>query len=497
MEKHDAKPPVILWFRSDLRLHDHAGVLAALASGQPILPVYIWDESTATRPLGAASKWWLHRSLTALDSDLRRHGFRLVINLGNAQIILADLARKFKAKTIICSHTFDPETEIHDRHLIEALADIGVDLHRYNTTLLTLPNRLTTQAGQPFRVFTPFYKALQASGVCDVRLDSAPGPQEWPTPDRWPEGLELEALGLEPKLTPSGKDWSAGFEGFKPGEAGARGRLRSFLKNHLKTYAEERDRPDLGLTSHLSPHLRFGEISPQRLLFETVRAAEADPDLAAGADKFRAELAWREFSYGLLAQQPQLDRVNFRRDFDGFEWRDDDAGFSAWCRGQTGYPLVDAGMRELWQTGYMHNRVRMVAASFLVKHLLINWRRGEQWFWDCLLDADPANNPASWQWVSGCGADAAPYFRIFNPITQAEKFDPKGQYRAAYIPGFTQADARSIHMKKTHDLTEKVDKSHHIPNYPQPIVDHALARERALAAYKRRADDMDRYGDTE
>ncbi|MFT4075682.1 MAG: deoxyribodipyrimidine photo-lyase [Asticcacaulis sp.] len=497
MEKHDAKPPVILWFRSDLRLHDHAGVAAALASGQPVLPVYIWDENTATRPLGAASKWWLHRSLAALGSDLRGRGSRLIIERGNAQIILAGLAQEFKARTIICSHTFDPETEVHDRHLSEALADIGAELHRHNTTLLTLPNSLTTQAGQPFRVFTPFYKALQASGICDVRLNSAPVTGEWSTPDRWPQGLALEALGLEPKPTPSGKDWAAGFDGFKPGEAGARGRLRSFLKNHLKTYAEDRDRPDLDLTSHLSPHLRFGEISPQRILFETAKAVEADQELTVGADKFRAELAWREFSYGLLAQQPRLDRVNFKRDFDSFEWRDDDAGFGAWCRGETGYPMVDAGMRELWQTGYMHNRVRMVAASFLVKHLLIDWRRGEQWFWDCLLDADPANNPASWQWVAGCGADAAPYFRIFNPITQAEKFDPKGQYRARYIPGYAQDDMRLAHMKKSRDPAEKVDKSHHIPDYTQPIVDHALARERALATYKRRSDDMYRHGDEE
>ena len=483
--------PVILWFRSDLRLHDHAGVQSALKTGQPILPVYIFDESLATRPLGAASQWWLHQSLKALDEDLRSLRSRLIIERGAAQVILASLAKEYHAKTIFCSHTFDPAHEENDQELQSELKRLGIDLNQLNTSLLTEPNRIRTGEGKAFRVFTPYFKALQASGACDVdSLPENPSIDSWPAPTKWPQSLTIEALGLTPALTPSGKDWSKGFgDRFKPGERGARAALRGFLKQHLRDYESGRDRPDLDLTSHLSPHLRFGEISPQRILLETNKAVQADGSLSLGAAKFRAELAWRDFSYGLLAQQPRLHEVNFRRDFDRFEWRHDDAGFRAWCRGETGYELVDAGMRELWQTGYMHNRVRMVAASFLIKHLLIDWRRGEQWFWDCLLDADPASNPASWQWVAGCGADAAPYFRVFNPITQAEKFDPQGVYRARYIQGYTHPSTGSVHKEAQNDLFDSDNKPMPPSTYPQPIVDHAFARERALEAYKHRGQD--------
>jgi deoxyribodipyrimidine photo-lyase len=482
--------PIILWFRCDLRLQDHAGVQAALKTGQPIIPLYICDESLATRPLGAASKWWLHHSLKALDEDLRAFGSRLIIERGAAQIVLASLAKQYDAKTIYCSHTFDPVHEENDQHLQNELKAVGLTLNRLNTSLLTEPNLVRTGESKPFRVFTPYFKALLASGACDVdSLPENPSTDSWAAPSKWPQSLTIEALGLAPSLTPSGKDWSKGFGArFKPGERGARAALRGFLKQHLHDYESGRDRPDLDLTSHLSPHLRFGEISPQRILLETSKAVQADSRLGIGAAKFRAELAWRDFSYGLLGQQPRLHEVNFRRDFDQFEWRKDDAGFKAWCRGETGYELVDAGMRELWQTGYMHNRVRMVAASFLIKHLLIDWRRGEQWFWDCLVDADPANNPASWQWVAGCGADAAPYFRVFNPITQAEKFDPQGIYRARYIQGYTHPSG-GVHKKAQNDLFDSGDTSAPTPAYPQPIVDHAFARERALEAYKHRGQD--------
>ena len=485
-EKHIQSAPVILWFRFDLRLHDHAGVQAALASNRPIIPLYIWDEQPATRPLGAASKWWLNLSLEALDADLRKHGSRLIIERGNRQVILAAMSKTYGVKTIHCSHTFDPQNEYNDEELADELKAAGIDLHRWNNTLLIPPGKLRTQSGHPFRVFTPFHKALLASGACDI--DALPNLPErpWPQPSKWPDSLTVAELGLKPGLTSSGLDWSRGFDRFKPGEAGARGALRHFLKNNLQDYESDRDRPDLDATSHLSPHLRFGEISPRRILFETAIAAQADQRLVTGAAKFRAELCWREFSYGLLAQKPQLHTVNFRRDFDHCEWRHDDAQFRAWCRGETGYELVDAGMRELWQTGYMHNRVRMVTASFLIKHLLIDWRRGEQWFWDCLLDADPANNPASWQWVAGSGADAAPYFRVFNPLSQAEKFDPQGLYRLKYIHGYSHTHTPADHSKKASELLVKNNK---FQNYPHPIVDHAFARDRALQAYKNRVTD--------
>ena len=454
--------PIILWFRTDLRLHDHPGVLAALATKRPILPVYIWDPPYATRPLGAASRWWLHRSLHVLDEELRKHESRLIIASGATQVILPSLAKENNVKTIVCSQTFDPRSEDMDRDLADDLKGLGINLETWNATLFSLPGSLTTQEGKPFRVFTPFFKNLQASGKTDIDSLPAMPAHPWAKPASWPQSLALDDLGLNRTTTASGKNWATGFDRFTPGERGARGALRHFLAHGLEDYAEGRDRPDLDLTSHLSPHLRFGEISPQRILVELDKAVTAKPGLSVPAAKFRAELAWREFSYSLLAQQPRLDHVNFRRDFDDFSWRPDEAGFHAWCRGETGYDVVDAGMRELWQTGYMHNRVRMLVASFLSKHLLIDWRRGEQWFWDCLVDADPANNTASWQWVAGCGVDAAPYFRIFNPITQAEKFDPKGLYRARYLDGRPAT---------------------------RPIVDHGLARERALAAYKSRGED--------
>jgi deoxyribodipyrimidine photo-lyase len=465
-----------------LRLHDHPGVAEAVSSGRPIVPVYIYDEALYTRPLGAASKWWLHQSLKLLDEDIRALKSRLIVLKGKTNAVLEVLIQKTGAKTVICAHTFDPKAEHFDDNLADLLKTRHIDFIRHNATLLTPPNWLRTRDGKPFRVFTPFYNSLRDHGIFELHTPQSMTAGDWCTPEQWPESLSIDALGLNDTRTPSGRDWAAGFDRFRPGERGARKALRSFIREHLETYAGDRDRTDKDATSHLSPHLRFGEISPQRVVYEIAKAAVDDPSLAAGAEKLKSELAWREFSYGLLDQQPRLDQVNFRDDFDHFPWRDDDKAFRAWCRGETGYPLVDAGMRELWQTGYMHNRVRMVCASFLIKHLLIDWRRGEQWFWDCLLDADPANNPANWQWVAGCGADAAPYFRIFNPMSQADKFDPAGLYCSRYVPGY-KAD---IHTKRQSDLFDTEAESLSAQPYPQPIVDHAFARQRALDAYKHR-----------
>jgi deoxyribodipyrimidine photo-lyase len=477
-----ARLPIIVCFRFDLRLHDHRGMADAVASGRPIVPVYIYDEALTTRPLGAASKWWLHQSLHALDEDIRARGARLIVAKGDTKAILTGILDKTEAKTVSCAHVFDPKTEALDKDLADHFKARHVDFERHNATLLTTPNWVRTRDGRPFRVFTPFHNALRDQGVFEPHQPDELPSGDWRAPDAWPKSLRIDDLGLNETRTASGQNWAAGFDRFKPGERGARAALRGFVRQHLETYAGDRDRPDKGATSHLSPHLRFGEISPQRVLYEVDEVVKNHRHLVAGAGKFRAELAWREFCYGLLEQQPRLDRVNFREDFDGFRWRDDDKGFRAWCRGETGYPLVDAGMRELWRTGYMHNRVRMVCASFLVKHLLIDWRRGERWFWDCLLDADPANNPANWQWVAGCGADAAPYFRIFNPMTQADKFDPAGLYRTRYIQGY-KADS---HSSKQRDLFGGKAESPLSVDYPQPIVEHAFARERALEAYKNR-----------
>jgi deoxyribodipyrimidine photo-lyase len=449
----DSESAVLLWFRADLRLRDHPGVAEAIASGRPVIPLFIWDDALYSRPLGAASRWWLHRALKALDKDLRELGSRLIIQSGRSRDILRNFSKDNNVKTVIYSHTFEQKIEDFDNRL-----DLGpyVDFRRHNSTLIVPPGAIATKSGMPFRVFTPFYRAATDAGLFHPYDPGGMPGGKWHAPGRWPDSLTLDDLGLDDTRTASGKDWAAGFDRFTPGEAGARQALDAFIEDHLMGYANDRDRPDLDATSHLSPHLRFGEISPHRILFELDQAVRNRRTLVTPAEKFRSELAWREFSYGLLGQVPNLHTTNVRREFDGFPWRDDDDGFRAWCRGETGYDLVDAGMQELWQTGYMHNRVRMVCASFLTKHLLIDWRRGEDWFWDCLLDADPANNPASWQWVAGCGADAAPYFRIFNPITQAEKFDPAGRYRARWL---------DVH------------------NRPKPVIDHGHARNRALEAY--------------
>ncbi|ESQ76234.1 hypothetical protein ABAC402_05650 [Asticcacaulis sp. AC402] len=388
-------------------------------------------------------------------------------------MVLADICQKTSAKTVICSRTFEPKTEERDCELENALADISVALERHNTAFFTEPGTIKTKEGKPYRVYTPFFRAVDAAGVLNVDSFRTLSTHPWPVLAQWPKSLAIEDLGLKPEKTSSGSDWTEGFAAFSPGESGARKALRRFVSHGLPDYEDGRDRPDMDITSRLSPHLRFGEISPRRILADVDDAVCEAPRLAAPAEKLRKELVWREFNYNILHQQPQLHERNFRDDFDGFPWRDSDGDFTAWTRGETGYPLVDAGMKELWRTGFMHNRVRMVCASFLVKHLLIDWRRGEQWFWDCLVDADPANNPGNWQWVAGCGADAAPYFRIFNPTTQADKFDPKGIYRHRHVSGYDRVV--DLFDNSTKDVT-----------YPQPIVDHAHARDRALDAYRRR-----------
>lgn len=467
--------PVLLWFRRDLRLQDNPAVAAARATDSPILPVYIHDEALETRPLGAASRWWLDKSLHVLDEELRAIGSRLIICRGDATLTLLSLCKEYNLKTIVCNKTYDPYCEDVDQERAHELKAVCVDWTACEGALMSPPDSVKTQDDRPFRVFTPFFKALQNTKEIRHPAISQRHDGAWRAPDTWPDTLKIADLSLNPTLPPSGIDWTQGFSQFTPGERGARRALRQFLRGGLADYANGRDRPDLDVTSCLSPHLRFGEISPHRILLELDKAVAANPRLSAPAAKFRSELAWRDFSYNLLRQQPRLHATNFRNDFDSFPWRHDPAALRAWRRGETGYDLVDAGMKELWATGYMHNRVRMVAASFLIKHLLIDWREGERWFWDCLLDADPANNPASWQWVAGCGADAAPYFRIFNPIAQAAKFDPQGVYRARWLGGDLDSYVRADKAGAPNaDLRRR------------PIVDHAFARQRALDAYHNR-----------
>ncbi|WP_428029735.1 cryptochrome/photolyase family protein [Ancylobacter sp.] len=471
--------PALIWFRDDLRLDDNPALDAALASGRPLILVFILDEqSDGIRPLGGAARWWLGRSLASLAAALEQKGGRLVLRRGAAGDLLPQLAEDVGADALYWNRRYGSAEIALDTALKATLAARGLTVETFGGNLLHEPWTMKTQSGGPFRVFTPFYRRAMGQPVrtpvrAPAALPFAPAPDS--------------ELLRDWALEPSAPDWAGRLRrAWTPGENGARAELSAFIDGGLHGYAEGRDRPDLSSTSRLSPHLRFGELSPHQAL-AAVRHAEAAGEASSrDAEKFVSEVYWREFSYHLLFHFPDLVRVNFNARFDAFEWTNNPALERAWRRGLTGYPLVDAGMRQLWQTGWMHNRVRMVAASFLIKHGLTDWRRGEDWFWDTLVDADPANNPASWQWVAGSGADAAPYFRIFNPVAQGEKFDPDGDYVRNFVPELAALPNKFIHRpwEAPSDVLRKagIVLGEH---YPRPIVDHAQARQRALERFQR------------
>jgi len=469
--------PSLLWFRQDLRLADNPALAAALERGAPILPLYVLDEAAAgTRAPGGAGRWWLHHSLAALERALAARGGRLLLLRGPAERLIPALARETGAGAVFWNRCYEPWRRARDGRLETALMQAGLAAESRNAALLAEPWELQTGAGQPYKVFTPFWKVLR----------ERPVPTPLPAPDRLeiaegPAGDRLEDWGLLPRRP----DWAGGLrETWTPGEAGAGERLRRFLDEALAGYAGERDRPDRESTSRLSPHLHWGEVGPRQVWQATLHAARSSPAAEKGAWKFLSELAWREFSHHLLYHWPELPERNWRPAFDAFPWAEDADAFDAWCRGRTGYPLVDAGMRQLWHEGWMHNRVRMVAASFLVKHLLLPWQRGEAWFWDTLVDADLANNAAGWQWVAGSGADAAPYFRIFNPVIQGEKFDPEGRYLRRWLPELAALPDRWLH--RPWEAPAAVLRQAGVAlgrDYPEPLVDHAAARARALQAF--------------
>ncbi|MDE2362474.1 MAG: deoxyribodipyrimidine photo-lyase [Hyphomicrobiales bacterium] len=467
-----AAAPAIVWFREDLRLADNPALRAGIDSGRPLVCVYIFDErSRGLRAPGGASRWWLHHSLEALGGALEKHGGRLDIFSGAAGDVLEHLVDQTKAGALYWNRRYDRAGIGVDKSIKEKLGET-LEVESFNGKLIAEPWTIKTKTGGPFRVFTPFWRALLASGAPPAPL---PAPRRIHGAKKPPDTIALEDL----KLLPTGPDWAGGLrEAWTPGEAEAAKTLTHFLDHALADYPEGRDRPDRDFTSRLSPHLAFGEISPRQIWLAARHAADSNNKLARGADKFLSEIAWREFSYHLLFYNPDLATKNFDARFDAFDWpRRHPAHFEAWARGRTGYPIVDAGMRELWATGYMHNRVRMIAASFLIKHLMIDWRAGEEWFWDTLCDADPANNAASWQWVAGSGADAAPYFRIFNPVLQGEKFDPKGEYVRKWAPELKDVPDKFIHRPWDAPTPPQ--------SYPPPIVDHAMARARALAAFEK------------
>ncbi len=455
----------LVWLRDDLRIADNPALIAGLdharASGGKLLIAYILDEeSEGIRPLGGAVKWWLHHSLEKLATRVARLGGTLVLRRGPAFDTMRTLLRESGADAVFWNRRYGGAERNLDSEIKSYASASGLEVQSFQANLMFEPWTVRTGAGTPYTVFTPFWKS------CLSR----------PEPVRSPLDAPSELLGFDKdevpssddiatwNLLPTKPDWSLGLGlRWKPGEAAAEEKLEHFIFHRLETYAVGRDIPADNNTSELSPHLRFGEISPFQIFdrINRVSLAQASDGLLEGIRRFKAEVGWREFSYNLLFHWPDLATVNFDSRFDHFEWSDaKDGRLTRWNEGTTGVPLVDAGMRELWQTGYMHNRVRMVAASFLVKNLLIDWRIGEAWFWDTLVDADPANNAASWQWVAGCGADAAPYFRVFNPLLQAEKFDPDKRYRERYL-GSYESDVA----------------------YPTPMIELGDSRTHALEAF--------------
>jgi deoxyribodipyrimidine photo-lyase len=467
----DAAPPVLLWYRNDLRLADHAALTAAVAGGQPVLPVYVLDPSAAGPwAPGGAARWWLHHSLAALAASLAAAGAPLVLRHGDAARVLPALAREAGARAVFAGLAMEPWARRQERAVAAALAAEGVAFRRFRTVSLFPPDALRTGAGGGYTVYTPFARAARAIAVPAPR----PAPARIVVPPAVPRSEPLASW----RLLPRSPDWAGGLRAaWAPGEAGARARLAGFLDAGLAGYAAQRDRADRDATSGLSPHLHLGEISPA-LVWHAVAGD------APGAEKFRAELLWREFALHQLWHHPDLPEQPLRPAFAAMPWRAEPATLAAWQHGRTGVPLVDAGMRQLWATGWMHNRVRMVAASFAVKHLLLPWQAGEAWFWDTLVDADLAANAANWQWVAGCGADAAPWFRIFNPVLQGRKFDPDGAYVRRFVPELARLDAAAIHAPWQAPAAVLAAAGIVLgETYPAPIVDLAAGRARALAAF--------------
>ena len=469
---------IILWFRKDLRLQDNAALSTAVSQGLTIIPVYIREpQEAATGPLGAAQAWWLHHSLTALSASLEKLGSRLLLRSGPAQEVIPALMAETGASGIYWNRRYDPNGIAIDKQIKEAYCQHGLGVKSFAGQILHEPTRLKTGAGNNFRVYTPFWKAFEAS---TEPPEPIPAPQAIAAPDAWPSSDDLKDW----KLVPTKPNWAARFPEFwTPGEDGAQKRLAAFIESGLAGYRTLRDCPDKPNVSMLSPHLALGEISPATIWHAT--RGLTDSHSAEDVIHFRKELIWRDFSYHLLFHFPALRNKNWNPKFDAFPWRDAPEALEKWQRGQTGYPIVDAGMRQLWQTGFMHNRVRMITASFLIKDLLIDWREGERWFRDTLVDADPASNAASWQWVAGSGADAAPFFRIFNPVSQGEKFDPEGQYVRRFVPELKDMPAKFIH--KPSEAPFAVLKEAGVSlgkTYPLPIVDHGKARDAAMAAFQ-------------
>jgi deoxyribodipyrimidine photo-lyase len=463
----------IVWFRRDLRLADHPALHAAASSHERVLPIYIHAPGEEGGwAAGAAGRWWLHHSLASLRAEWRTHRGDLHIGSGDSLSILRETIHRSGATAVYWNRLYEPASIARDSHIKKVLRADGIEVHSFNAALWCEPWEIATQQAQPYRVFTPFWRNLRPR----IALEA---PLPVPAPLRTAKvagSLSLEALDLLPSIA-----WDTGMrEAWTPGETGAQAMLELFADDALNDYANARDIPSRHGTSRLSPHLHFGEISPRQIhhalhLGTQRRDVKRRPDL----EPYLRQLGWRDFAHHLLYHFPNTPKENFNAGFDRFAWaRANRAQLKRWQRGRTGIPLVDAGMRELWHTGWMHNRVRMIVASFLTKNLRQHWQHGASWFWDTLVDADLANNTMGWQWVAGSGADAAPYFRVFNPVTQARKFDPTGAYLRRWLPELAGApDALLFEPWKDPGLLER-------SGYPAPMIDLSASRQDALSAYQ-------------
>jgi deoxyribodipyrimidine photo-lyase len=467
--------PALLWFRWDLRLSDHAALQAAMRGGRPVLPVFILDDEAAgTWAPGGASRWWLHHSLTALAGHLGKLGAKLVLRRGPALELIPLLARQIGATEVHTGGFAEPWARALDRKVADALENDGIEFHRHRTGMMFNPDKIRTGSDGVYGVYSPFARACRAAGP----PQAIAAPKHLPCP-KPPASDRLDDW----ELLPRHPDWAGGLrDAWTPGEAGAKARLDRFLSDGVSGYADHRNLPGIPGTSMLSPHLAWGEVSLPQTWFAAETRQEGK---GRGLEVFQSELLWREFSIYQLWHHPDLPELPLRPNFAGMPWRDDPTGLAAWKRGQTGIPIVDAGMRQLWQTGWMHNRIRMVTASFLTKHLLLPWQVGEAWFWDTLVDADLSSNAGNWQWVAGSGADAAPYFRVFNPVLQGHKFDTDGNYVRRFVPELAGLGDRHLHAPWEASEQELGEAGIILgKTYPHPIVDLAEGRDRALAAYR-------------
>ena len=478
-----SRPLTIVWFLYDFRLADHPALHAAVARGD-VLPVYVHDPAAESpwEP-GGARRWWMHHALTSLQESLAAVGQRLVIRRGNSQECLLQLARESGADAIIWNERWTPSLRNRDAQAAVALGDAGLKVKIQAGPLLHHPEKVTTGTGGSYTVFTPFWRKLRATVTPDFPL---PAPALDAATERVSalETVSVTDLSLLPKIA-----WDGGFyEKWEPGESGAHKRLQLFLEHRIGRYHGARDLPAVAGTSELSPYLVHGEITPRQIWHAVVELQESSTDshYREECEHLLRELAWRDFSYHVLHFRPETPHLPLKPKYAGFPWLHDPSGLRKWQKGQTGYPIVDAGMRQLWHTGWMHNRVRMVVASFLTKDLLLPWQDGARWFWETLVDADLANNSMGWQWAAGCGADAQPFFRIFNPVSQGEKFDPDGEYVKRWVPELEHWPAKLVHAPWTAQGSVKrhLQEQGH-SNYPPPVVDHAMARDRALDALKR------------